>query len=194
MQLKLVKVLPFALLGAVVSTFCDANHVFTDTLSYPEPFLFRQGWFVFPGFFVAFTFMAINYHFTSVLIPKCIRKEASMSAGNASSFAENLLFFMAIYLMSGFGNHHPILLSIIFFGGFVARLVFTYERPFILLFAILLGIGGMFVEGLMTKFDLVHYREPEIFGVPYWLGGVYMHGALALREGMRYFVYGNMKS
>ena len=32
------------------------------------------------------------------------------------------------------------------------------------------------------------YRH-EIFGVPYWLVGVYMHGALSLREAMRYFVY-----
>ncbi len=188
-RLKLSGLLKFALLGAFVATACDAMHVFTGTLSYPEPFLFGQGWFVFPGFFVAFTVMALSFHSTSVVFPERLTREESMRSGNARLFAENLLFFAAMYLMSGFGNHYPTLLCIIFYGGFLLRSLFTYERPFILLFAIILGIGGMFVEGLMTEFDLVHYRQPEIFGVPYWLGGLYMHGALALREGMRYFVY-----
>lgn len=185
----ITKVIPFSLLGAVVATICDANHVFTGTLSYPEPFALGQGWFVFPGFFFAFTVMALNYEYTTKLFPKSAISELSRRAGDWAPFVESLLFFMMIYLLSGFGNYHPTLLSVIFFSTFFFRLAFTYEKAFIFLFAILLGIGGMFVEGAMTKFDLVHYREPEIFGVPYWLGGVYMHGALALRDGMRVFVY-----
>ena len=181
--------IPFAFLGALAATVCDANHVFTKTLSYPEPFLFGQAGFVFPGFFVAFTIMALIYHYVTALFPKGVEKGISMSAGSFTPFIESLLFFMMIYLMSGFGNYHPQVLSIIFYASFFIRLAFTYEKTFILLFAILLGVGGIFVEGAMTLVDLVRYREPEIFGVPYWLGGVYMHGALALREGMRCFVY-----
>ena len=183
------RVIPFALLGAVVATLCDANHVLTGALSYPEPFILGQGWFVFPGFFFAFTFMALSYHYAMQLFPMPVITAENMSDRIIGPFVENLLFFMMIYLMSGFGNHYPFVLSVIFFGGFFLRLLFTYGRPFMLAFAILLGVGGMLVEGAMTKFNLVHYREPEIFGVPYWLGGVYMHGALALREGMRVFVY-----
>ena len=189
MKFKLIKILPFALLGAVVATICDANHVFTEALSYPEPFLFGQAWFVFPGFVVAFTFMGLNYLFAPSLFPKAATSSESTTEGSVSVFVENLLFFMMVYLLSGFGNYEPIILSVIFYASFLIRWFFTYERMFILLFAIVLGIGGMAVEGAMTQFDLVHYREPEIFGVPFWLGGVYMHGALALREGMRYFVY-----
>ena len=189
MKSKLINFLPFALLGAIVATICDANHVFTGALSYPKPFLFGQAWFVFPGFIVAFTFMGLNYLFAPTLFPKTATSTESTRAGSLSLFVENLLFFMMVYLLSGFGNQEPVLLSVIFYASFLARWLFTYERAFIMLFAIVLGIGGMFVEGAMTQFDLLHYREPEIFGVPYWLGGVYMHGALALREGMRYFVY-----
>ena len=189
LQSVITRLLPFSILGAIVATLCDANHIFTETLSYPEPFLFDQALFVLPGFFVAFTIMALNYHYATPLFPKSAENGISMSAGTLAPFVESFLFFMMIYLMSGFGNYHPVLLSVIFFGSFFIRLALTYEKTFILLFAILLGIGGMVVEGAMTQVDLVHYREPEIFGVPYWLGGVYMHGALALREGMRYFVY-----
>ena len=189
MKSNLINFLPFALLGAIVATICDANHVFTGALSYPKPFLFGQAWFVFPGFIVAFTFMGLNYLFAPPIFPKTATSTVSTSPGSLSLFVENLLFFMMVYLLSGFGNQEPVLLSVIFYASFLARWLFTYERAFIMLFAIVLGIGGMFVEGAMTQFDLVHYREPEIFGVPYWLGGVYMHGALALREGIRYFVY-----
>ncbi len=194
MKSNLIKLLPFALLGAMVATICDANHVFTEALSYPNPFLFGQAAFVFPGFVIAFLFMGLNYLFAPCFFPKAVKNVESTSAGSFDAFVENLLFFMMVYLLSGFGNHEPELLSIIFYGSFLIRLAFTYERMFILLFAIILGIGGMVVEGAMTQFDLVHYREPEVFGVPYWLGGVYMHGALALREGMRYFVYQKIKS
>lgn len=189
LQSVVIRLLPFSILGAIVATLCDANHVFTETLSYPEPFLFGQAIFVLPGFFVAFTFMALNYHYVTAVFPKSAEKGISMSAGTFAPFVESFLFFMMVYLLSGFGNYHPDLLSVIFFGSFFIRLAFIYEKTFILLFAIMLGIGGMLVEGAMTQVDLVHYREPEIFGVPYWLGGVYMHGALALREAMRYFVY-----
>jgi hypothetical protein len=182
-------IIRFALVGAVVATLGDANHVFTGALSYPKPFFFGQAAFVFPGFVVAFSIMAVNYLYAPSFFPKAVKNSASMSAGSFPAFVENLLFFMMVYLLSGFGNHEPKLLSVIFYGSFLIRLAFTYERMFILLFAIILGIGGMAVEGAMTQFDLVHYRQPEVFGVPYWLGGVYMHGALALREGMRYFVY-----
>ena len=189
MKNQLIRILPFVFLGAVVATICDANHVFTETLSYPKSFVFGQAWFVFPGFVVAFTFMAINYLFAPTLFPKAATSAKSTSSGSLPVFVESLLLFMMVYLLSGFGNHYPNLLSVIFFSSFFIRLAFSYEKTFILLFAVLLGVGGMTVEGAMTQFDLVHYREPEIFGVPYWLGGVYMHGALALREGMRFFVY-----
>ncbi|MCF8276247.1 MAG: hypothetical protein K9J17_05875 [Flavobacteriales bacterium] len=191
MSIKAVfpRILLFALVGAVVATLCDANHVFTETLSYPKPFLFGQAWFVFPGFVVAFSFMGLNYIYAPFFFPKAATSTQSTSAGSLPVFADSLILFMMVYLMSGFGNDEPVMLSIIFYASFLLRWLFTYERFFILLFAILLGIGGMVVEGAMTQIDLVHYRQPEIFGVPFWLGGVYMHGALALREGMRYFVY-----
>ena len=95
----ITKVLPFSLLGAAVATICDANHVFTGTLSYPEPFVLGQGWFVFPGFFFAFTIMALSYHYSAHLFPKSFAREQSMRAGNWTPFVESLLFFMMIYLM-----------------------------------------------------------------------------------------------
>ena len=124
MKSKLINFLPFALLGAIVATICDANHVFTGALSYPKPFLFGQAWFVFPGFMVAFTFMGLNYLFAPAIFPKTATSTVSTSSGSLSLFVENLLFFMMVYLLSGFGNQEPGLLSVILYASFLARWFF----------------------------------------------------------------------
>lgn len=180
-----------ALLAAVVATLCDANHVFTQTLSYPSPLFFNQAWWVFPGFFLAFLFMAINYLFVSHLLMNKIKVSQSTSKGSDQNLVTDLTYFALAYLMSGFGNFHPTLLCFIFYGVFIIRLMFEYEKAWLLILAILLAIGGMFFEGLLAELGLVKYRVEDIFNVPYWLGGVYMLGAFALRSGMRALVYRN---
>lgn len=172
-----------ALLAAIVATLCDANHVLTQTLSYPAPIFFNQAWWVFPGFFLAFAFMAINYLYASHLLFNHITVQQSTSQGNYQNSVIDLSYFALAYLMSGFGNFHPTLLCVIFYGIFILRLIFDYERTWLLLLAVLLAIGGMFFEGLLAEFDLVQYRQTDVFNVPYWLGGV------SLRSGMRALVY-----
>lgn len=100
------------------------------------------------------------------------------------------------------------LLSLAVLGAIVATLcdashVFThtlsYPSPFVagqawwvfpgIFLAVIMGIGGMLAEGLMSHFGQVTYRHVDFFYVPFWLGGLYMHGAFALRESMRFFVY-----
>lgn len=184
----LKKLLIFSTVGAIAATLCDLNHVYTGTLSYPQPFFFNQAWWVFLGFVIGFFTMAVGYYSVTSFLPKHLI-QYSTTFNNANVMIENLIMFMMVYLASGFGNHHPVLLSIIFYSTFLIRFLFTYERAFIFPLAIMLAISGMAVEGFITQLDLVHYRQPEIFGVPFWLGGVYMHGALCLREGMRFFVY-----
>lgn len=103
--------------------------------------------------------------------------------------AESLAAFFAIYLMSGFGNAHPVLLALIFYGLFVLRWAFTYDKSWLLFLATLMAVGGMLAEGTLGAFDLVSYRHQDIFYLSWWLGGLYMHGAFALRDGMRYCLY-----
>ena len=178
-----------ALLAAIVATLCDANHVLTQTLSYPNPLFLKQAWWVFPGFFLAFLFMAFNYLSLTALLSKYLVIEHSTSTGTYQNLSTDLTYFMLAYLLSGFGNFQPTLLCIIFYGVFLVRFIFSYEKTWLFILAILLAFGGMFFEGLLAAFKLVQYREPDIFNVPYWLGGVYMIGAFALRSGMRALVY-----
>jgi hypothetical protein len=179
----------FALLGAFVATVCDGFHVHTRTLAYPDPFLFGQAWWVFPGFVLAFLFMAYAYSLIVVRLPVAIPAQKSTSKGNARDLVEACTAFALVYLLSGFGNFEPVLLSVIFYGTFVVRWLFSYDRLWLLLLAVAMAVVGMFVEGLYAAAGLMTYRYVDIFYVPFWLGGLYVHGAFALREGMRYFVY-----
>lgn len=179
-----------ALMGAVVATICDANHVFTGALAYPdEGKIGIQAWWVFPGFFVAFLVMGVLYKALADALPEKMSAEKSASPGSLGAMVEALSAFMMVYLASGFGNAYPVLLNLTFLALFVVRLLATYERAFLLVIAIPLAIDGMVVEAILGHFGLVAYAHQDIFYVPFWLGGVYLHGAFALREAARFFLF-----
>ena len=73
----------------------------------------------------------------------------------------------------------------------LAALAPDLDRAWLLLIAAAMAVGGMLAEGAMSALGLVAYRHVDVFNVPLWLGGLYLHGAFALREGMRFFVYGS---
>jgi hypothetical protein len=178
-----------ALLGAAMATFCDGVHVYTQTLSYPNPFWFGQAWWVYPGFVLAFLFMGCAYLFVVKILPAGISKQESMSKGNVRELAETSVTFMLIYMLSGFGNLDPVFLSVAFYATFAVRWLFSYDRAWLLLLAVSMAIGGMFAEGALAAMGLVTYRHVDVFYVPFWLGGLYVHGAFAIRAGLRVFVY-----
>lgn len=187
--IKTSGVVNLGFLAAIIATICDGVHVYTKTLSYPDPWLFNQAWWVFPGFFTAFVGMTICYLMISSQLRPIINLRESSSFGSAQDLIENLTIFAIIYILSGFGNFEPLALSLIIYSTFILRWLFSYDRIWLLILAIILAIGGMAFEGLLAQFNQVTYRHSDIFNVPWWLGGVYMHGAFALRAGMRALVY-----
>jgi hypothetical protein len=186
---KFTGFLLFALLGAVITTLCDGVHIHTSTLVYAKSFLFHQAWWVFPGFVLAFLFMEYAYFHVANSLSSGISIQKSVSGGDARELIEAAMTFTLVYIFSGFGNFKPIFSSVILYGIFMVRWSFTYERSWLLLLAASMAVGGMFVEGLISAAHLMTYRQADVFHVPFWLGGLYMHGAFALREGMRYFIY-----
>ncbi len=188
-----LRILLLAVPAALLATLGDGIHVLTGTLAYPEPFLFGQAWWVFPGFFLVFMFMGHVYALAAGRLPAAVPADMSRSGGTPRELVEAASAFIFVYMMSGFGNASPGLLSAIFYGFFAARWLFTYDRAWLLLLAIAMAVGGMAAEGALSALGLVAYRHADIFHVPFWLGGLYVHGAFALREGMRCFVYAGEK-
>lgn len=183
-----VRILMLASVGALVATTGDLVHVHTGTLAYPDPFVMGQAWWVSPVFLMAFTSMALGYRILARYATRIgVASSISRSRGHWSAWVETLVAFWLVYLLSGFGQGEPVLMSCLFYASFLARWAFSYERAWLMLMAVLMALGGMFAEGLMGHIGMVAYQHRDVFHVPWWLGGLYMHGAFALREGMRCF-------
>lgn len=181
------RLLSLALLGALVAYAGDALHALTGALRYPNPALGQQASWVFPGFLLAFLAMGLGYW----LLAPWFKQHSlfSRQPGHAQPLAEQLSFFFALYALSAFAHSSPQLLAGLLYGLFLVRLRFSYDRLWLASLAALLAVAGMAVEGVLGKFQLMHYSHSDLFYVPYWLGGLYVHGAFALREGARFFLY-----
>ncbi len=89
-------------------------------------------WWVFPGF------PGLHVHRARLRprhpgrLPQPLRRTPSRSGGTPGELVEASAFIF-VYMMSGFGNARPDLLSAIFYGFFAARWLFTYDRAWLLL-------------------------------------------------------------
>jgi len=177
------------MIGAIVATLCDANHVLTGTISYGRDTVAGQPWWVVFEFAFSFLVMCTGYLVLADVLGSAVATAESRSPGSPRAFFEALLAFVLVYLTSGFGSDSPLPLSALFYSTFVLRWLLTYERTWLLVLAALMAIGGVLGEAAIATAGLAAYRHTDFLHVPAWLGGLYLHGAFALRESMRCFVY-----
>jgi len=183
------RIFVLAIIGAIISTFCDANHVYTGALNYTQPDFWGQAWWVLPHFIFAFCLLFTGVQLFSRFWFKDSLTKATLASGYLESFVNQVLLFILLYLMTGFAHQNPLLMSAILYLTFLLRLLVSYERRFIFIAAVLMAILGMGFEGTLSAIGLMEYSHPFIYHVPLWLGGLYMHGAFCLRESFRYMVY-----
>lgn len=148
--------------------------------------LVRQLKIIFPFFITVFLGMAVIYALLSKVLSTSIEKRLSTSHTQFSESIEPGCFFMALYFLSGFGNAEPYFLFIVFTIIFIGRLFTTYDRVFVLILSLIVGVSGAFYEGAIC---LVPYRNALLFDAPIWLGPLYMNGVFAFRAFYRYAVY-----
>ena len=177
------------LMAATVATLCDKVHVMTHTLVYPPPTIDGQAWWVFPCFFMAFSIMVVGYLIFARHLPEKIEREYSRTGGDLSGLVESFLLFVMVYLLSGFASNHPLFLNALFYGTFMIRLSVAKDRLFMAVIGLVLAVGGAFAEGVFAMMGLMDYSRPDFFYVPAWLPGLYLHGAFALREGVRNLIF-----
>ena len=77
-----IPMMPLAFLAALLATFCDAIHAHTGTLAYPDPWLFKQAFWVFPLFFISFISMAAGYFLITKRLPAAIAADQSTAPGD----------------------------------------------------------------------------------------------------------------
>lgn len=156
--------------GGVLGTLCDQIHVLTHTLTYPDPYLFGQSWWVAPNFGVG---VLGGY----VLADLFAQREKGPPPSPAR-VALDAVLFLAAYLATGLFNAAPEALAA---GLLVTALgrVWTRDDPSVGgMFALLLGIGGVVWESTLVSYGWFSYVLPGPTGGPaIWLAGVYFHAA-----------------
>lgn len=189
MNRKYIGILYLALIGAVVATLCDNVHSFTGALIYPKPDFFGQPWWISIAFLFAFLLMGIGYLLFDKFLPSKINRSYSTSPGNFIDFTESLMLFAFIYLLSGFGHEYPFVLTGIFYSTYLLRMATSHDKAFILIVSLTVALMGSIVENSHLGENPGSYSHTDFLNLPFWLPALYLHGAFALREGMRYFVY-----
>jgi hypothetical protein len=166
--------------GGLGGALCDQIHVRSGVLSYPDPVLAGQSWWVAPQFGLAVPVM---------LLAARRFAEAARRARSGAVRRELVTggaWFLAAYGASGLWHGHPALLAAGYGVAWLARLAGRPDRVPLAAWSILLALGGTFYEGTLAATGAFHYGRPDLYHVPIWLPGIYLHGApLALAVARR---------
>lgn len=161
----------------LVLTLCDRFcHVSFGVLTYHHPLPTGQAWWVFPGFVAAAAGMYLGAR--DLFAKHC-------HSTTPRQVATSLALFVAAYAASGIFLAHPQALLIGYLATWAVRVALSPDRLALLVFGPVLAVGGMVVEGLLMLTGDVSYSAPEIFHVPWWLGGLYLHGAFVVLQIVR---------
>lgn len=163
-------------IGAIVGTLLDHIHVITNTLSYANPTLAQQPWWVIPEFGIA----AIALAFGSALIHERVA-DATNTVG-VRLLIVDCLVFVGFYWASGQSGKYPLgLLG----AGVGVWLVLLSLRKNILFYALtgaLAAFIGPVCEMLITSTGVFAYTRPDVQGVPIWLPALYLLGAMMMAD------------
>lgn len=170
----------YVLFLASLITLCDYFcHLRLGVLKYNFP---DHGFSLFPnhptadvffGFVAMSLFCAISGRFYF----------GKMPASSALATINSVIIFASQYYASGVFQHYPMALNNLFLVMWGVRLV-KYDEKYVsklLLYSLVLGIGGPLVEGFYSSaIGFFVYISPHGYHVPMWLCPLYFNGALAV--------------
>ncbi len=160
------------LLGGISGAAMDQIHVRFHVLSYASPVLGGQSWWVAPNFGLA---TCVIYVLTSLWAPQAER--ARPAAPTDTEIAALALWFVDAYAASAALQDFPATLAALYGVLFGVRLLGRKDAAAQLGLGASLALGGCAAEGLLAATGVFHYERPQLWTVPLWLPGIYVHGA-----------------
>jgi hypothetical protein len=152
--------------GAVGGTLLDQIHVRWNVLSYSDPALLGQAWWVWPQYGIATTlafFAAIPFVFSVNMDRPVIR---------------DFLWFVIAYLVTAILQKSPLLVTLLLIIIWSARVVSSKYRVRTVTYCLALASIGTAYELALTQLGAFSYHHPNIFGLPIWLPSLYLHAGL----------------
>lgn len=167
----------YAMVVAILLTLCDwAGHVLWGTLVYTEPDVAS----LLPGQPTVRVFGG----FVALAIPLTLVAWWAFGRYQVPPLRVTVLLlttFVASYLFSGPLDSVPMVLVAVLMLVWAAQLGwFTANLYPVVLFSVVLAVVGPIAEGLYSASGFFSYPDDAVFGVPAWLGPLYLNGALAV--------------
>jgi hypothetical protein len=166
-----------ALVGSVLCTVCDHLHATNDVLSYPDPFVWSQAWWV-PLLFFGASLGSVTGAGT---VRKLLGGKAVAQPGPAQLLSD-VLSFVTAYAFTAYGHVLPNVVLAVLALWWVARMLALAEidsaaARWVVVFSLVTALVGPGVEASLSALGLFHYHHPDLAGVPRWLPGIYLHVA-----------------
>jgi len=145
----------------------DQLHTQLGVLSYREPFLLGQAWWVAPNFGVGgLVFLGLGLALKKNVPEPSDRRLLLDSA-----------FFVGSYVLSCFFFAHPWLMLGFFVAMWMARIASCPAKTNFVVYSLLLAALGTGYESLLTSTGIYFFHHPDVGTVPAWLPGLYLNGA-----------------
>jgi hypothetical protein len=131
----------------LLGALCDQFHVQSGLLSYPDTWLWDQAAWVPLNFAVLLTGLVA----LTIPLGRLAAARAVPEPGPRRLAAD--------------------------FAVWVVRIAFREDRALLYPFGVALALAGCLVEAAEIEFGWFAYADPDVIGVPFWLAGIYLHGA-----------------
>jgi hypothetical protein len=163
----MIRWLVAALVGAVVCTVLDHQHVTFGVLWYPTPVFWQQAWWV-PILFGTATLAALG-------AAEPLRRAFGGERVEASRgrLAIDFVVFAAAYFSTAVWQARPTLLAIVLGGVWLARAPFLPR--WVIVASLASAVIGPAFEATWSHLGFFYYHHPDTLGVARWLPMLYLH-------------------
>ncbi|MFO0625621.1 MAG: hypothetical protein U0325_08380 [Polyangiales bacterium] len=177
--------------GSLMCTLCDQVHVHTGVLAYRVPAVAGQAAWV-PLVFVLAAFAGLAQWSLLARLDPAVRRDLAGGSRDRWGTREAVyavVWMVLIYSSSGFVQGAPRAAFAVYVVLFMLR-AWSLRAPGVVTHALLFAVGGTAFEAVLSSTGAFWYTRPELFGVPVWLPGLYLHGAFVARAVMRRWLVG----
>ena len=171
--------------GSVLCTLLDQLHVRFGVLTYRDGSMFGQAPWV-PALFAVATLAGLLGYVTWA---RKLGYRRDLTDGPRDRWgtreAAMALAWMALaHALSGPLQHWPRALLVTYVAVFGLR-CWSLGAPGLGASGLQFALGGTMFESMLASTGAFHYRHPDLWGVPLWLPGVYLHATPLLRAVLR---------
>lgn len=177
--------------GSLMCTLCDQVHVRTHVLVYRAPAVAGQAAWV-PLVFVLAAFAGLALWWLLARLDPTVSRDLATGPKDHWGAREALFavaWMVLIYASSGFVQGAPRGAFAVYVALFMLR-AWSLRAPGLVTHALVFAAGGTAFEAALSSTGAFWYTQPELFGVPVWLPGLYLHGAFVARAVMRRWLVG----